>query len=177
MSITAKERDDVPDDEFAGPNRSFPISSPEHAKAAWDLAGHAENPEEVRRNIKRIAKKKAYAPRNRKGGRGHGRRDDQRQANFRFGHYPKKDWTLSKEDFIAKNGTTGTVPIGVDPVGKGHYVGKKSWFDGKTGLATYSVEDNEVFAEIEWPKLLDDAANEHKLGFSGIFIAPSIRTA
>lgn len=43
--------------EFAGPNRTFPIASCEDVSDAWRLAGHAENPTEIRRNIIRIAKK------------------------------------------------------------------------------------------------------------------------
>lgn len=43
--------------EFAGPNRSFPIASCEDVADAWRLAGHADNPDEIRRNIIKIAKK------------------------------------------------------------------------------------------------------------------------
>ncbi len=41
---------------FAGPHESFPIAGPEDVTHAWDLAGHAENPQEIRENIRRIAK-------------------------------------------------------------------------------------------------------------------------
>jgi len=43
--------------EFAGPNNTFPIASCSDVNDAWRLAGHADNPDEVRRNIIRIAKK------------------------------------------------------------------------------------------------------------------------
>ena len=43
--------------EFAGPDRTFPIASPEDVADAFRLAGHADDPDEVRRNIIRIAKK------------------------------------------------------------------------------------------------------------------------
>jgi hypothetical protein len=43
--------------EFAGPDQSFPIAGPEDVGDAWMLSGHAENPDQIRRNIIRIAKK------------------------------------------------------------------------------------------------------------------------
>jgi len=43
--------------EFAGPNQSFPIAGLEDVGDAWKLSGHAENPDQIRRNIIRIAKK------------------------------------------------------------------------------------------------------------------------
>lgn len=45
---------------FAGPHRSYPISSAADVTNAWNLAGHADNPDEVRRNIKRIAKQHGW---------------------------------------------------------------------------------------------------------------------
>lgn len=58
---TADERDRLAKGEikggFAGPNQSFPIAGPPDVADAWKLAGHAQNPDEVRRNIIRIAKK------------------------------------------------------------------------------------------------------------------------
>jgi hypothetical protein len=43
--------------EFAGPDMSFPISSPEDVAAAWSSVGRAANPRAVMRNIIRIAEK------------------------------------------------------------------------------------------------------------------------
>lgn len=40
---------------FAGPGETFPIAGPEDVAHAWDLAGHAADPEEVRRHVIRIA--------------------------------------------------------------------------------------------------------------------------
>ncbi len=42
--------------EFAGPHKSFPLSE-QTLKAAWDLAGHAEDPDAVRAHILDYAKK------------------------------------------------------------------------------------------------------------------------
>lgn len=39
--LTAAERNALPDSAFAGPNRSFPITDADHARAALMLAGHA----------------------------------------------------------------------------------------------------------------------------------------
>jgi len=43
--------------EFAGPDMSFPIASPADVSDAWNLAGHADDPEAVRRKIVSIAVK------------------------------------------------------------------------------------------------------------------------
>jgi len=42
---------------FAGPNGSYPIEDGEDAKHAWDLAGHADEPDAVRSKIKSIVKR------------------------------------------------------------------------------------------------------------------------
>lgn len=42
---------------FAGPDMSFPIAGPSDVADAWALAGHADDPDQVRRNIIRIARK------------------------------------------------------------------------------------------------------------------------
>lgn len=42
--------------EFAGPNMSFPIASPEDVSAAWSSVGRAANPRKIMANIIRIAK-------------------------------------------------------------------------------------------------------------------------
>src|SRR5690348_12333432 len=48
-SVSAAERKK---DYHAGPGESFPIGpAGQHLQAAWDLAGHAANPDEVRRHI------------------------------------------------------------------------------------------------------------------------------
>jgi hypothetical protein len=55
---SGRNRDDIPAEDFAGPHRSFPITSESDVSDAASLAHHADNPDEVRRNIKRIARKK-----------------------------------------------------------------------------------------------------------------------
>lgn len=94
---------------------------------------------------------------------------ERRARIFRFGNYPAKRWGITRAEFIAANGETGTIPIGLDPIGKGHYVGKSSVFDGKTGAATFSIEGDWVIADLRWPPLVDEAAREHGLKFSGEF--------
>ena len=39
--LTAAQRNALPDSAFAGPNRTFPITDANHARAALMLAGHA----------------------------------------------------------------------------------------------------------------------------------------
>ncbi len=45
---------------FAGPEMSFPISSPEDVAAAWSSVGRAKNPRAIMRNIIRIAKEEGW---------------------------------------------------------------------------------------------------------------------
>src|SRR5258708_1070122 len=42
--------------DFAGPKDTFPLKDASDVADAWGLAGHADNPDEVRANIKRWAK-------------------------------------------------------------------------------------------------------------------------
>lgn len=42
---------------FAGPNQTYPVSNAEDVKNAWNLAGRATNPDQVRRNVIKLAKK------------------------------------------------------------------------------------------------------------------------
>lgn len=46
--------------EFAGPNMSFPISSPEDVSAAWSSVGRGANPRKIMAAIIRIAKKHGW---------------------------------------------------------------------------------------------------------------------
>lgn len=56
------DRDKLPSKAFAGPHRSFPIVNQSDVQDAWDLAGHAADPDAVRSKIKRIAKSKGLNP-------------------------------------------------------------------------------------------------------------------
>jgi len=48
------------DPEYAGPHDSFPIKGPADVGDAWDLAGHANDPDAVRRRIVDIAKRHGW---------------------------------------------------------------------------------------------------------------------
>lgn len=52
------DRDKLPEGSFAGPHRSFPIVNQSDVSDAMHLAGHADNPDAVRANIRRIAHEK-----------------------------------------------------------------------------------------------------------------------
>lgn len=94
---------------------------------------------------------------------------ERRARIFRFGHYPAKRWGITREEFVAANGEAGTIPIGLDPVGKGHYVGRESWLDGETGTAEFSVEGDEVFATLRLPELIERAARKVGAKLSAVF--------
>jgi hypothetical protein len=54
-SLSQSERDSA--DAYAGPHKSFPLyKNGEHLKAAWDLAGHSDNPAETRARILAFAR-------------------------------------------------------------------------------------------------------------------------
>lgn len=54
-SLSAAERDKAT--AYAGPDKSFPLyANGEHLAAAWNLAGHAANPDEIRAKVRAFAK-------------------------------------------------------------------------------------------------------------------------
>jgi hypothetical protein len=55
------DRDKIPGENFAGPHRSFPITSPGDVSDAAHLVGHADNPGNVKNRIKNLARKKGQA--------------------------------------------------------------------------------------------------------------------
>lgn len=58
--LSQKERDAIPDEDFAGPHRSFPVRNQDDVDNDARLLGHAkpEDQAEIKRNIIRLAKKK-----------------------------------------------------------------------------------------------------------------------
>lgn len=52
------DRATIPQEDFAGPDRTFPIVSPEDITDAADLHGHSGDPEEVKKKIMEIARRK-----------------------------------------------------------------------------------------------------------------------
>lgn len=52
------DRDKLPESDFAGPNRSYPIVTPADVEDAGGLIGHADDPEGVKRRIIAIAHRK-----------------------------------------------------------------------------------------------------------------------
>ena len=53
MKLNAASRRAIPTEDFAGPNRSFPIEDPNHARAALSMAHYAQNPEAIRAAVHR----------------------------------------------------------------------------------------------------------------------------
>jgi Helix-turn-helix domain len=52
------DRDKLPESDFGGPDRSYPIVSPDDVTDAARLIGHADDPTEVKRRVRRIARRK-----------------------------------------------------------------------------------------------------------------------
>lgn len=55
------DRDKLPESDFAGPHRSFPIVSQGDVSDALHLIGHADNPDAVRARIRSIADRKGFS--------------------------------------------------------------------------------------------------------------------
>lgn len=55
------DRDKLPDSDFAGPHRSFPIVTQSDVSDALHLVGHADNPDAVRARIHEIARRKGFS--------------------------------------------------------------------------------------------------------------------
>lgn len=164
MSMTAKARADVPSDDFAGPHDSFPINSQEHVDAAAKLIGHAEDPEAVKRNIMRIAKKKGFKIPD----TWMDKKDDAHMSDtefvdregkvFEFGAYPDKKFSLTAAKYLEKNpGAGADVPIDLQHFQQAHPL------TGKLGkvLKTW-VQGNALFAKIRWPKSLDSLLGDDR---------------
>jgi hypothetical protein len=60
-SIPKHVRDQIPDEDFAGPGRTYPIRNQQDVHDAATLIGHAANPEQVKANIIKIAKRKGFS--------------------------------------------------------------------------------------------------------------------
>lgn len=56
--VGGKEREDIPDEDYAGPDKSFPIVDQASVDAAARLHGHADDPEGVKAKVIAIAKRK-----------------------------------------------------------------------------------------------------------------------
>jgi hypothetical protein len=61
FGLTAAQRDAVAAEDFAGPNRTFPINSQAHVEAAASLLHHAADPSAVKAKIIAIAKRKGFS--------------------------------------------------------------------------------------------------------------------
>lgn len=59
-SLTVKEREAIDDEDFAGPDHSFPIDTQAHLDAAEHLIGHAADPAAVKQKAIAIAKRKGF---------------------------------------------------------------------------------------------------------------------
>lgn len=57
-SVRTADHTDVDAEDFAGPDRTFAVETQKHVQDAWDLAGHAADPDAVRSRIVEIAKRK-----------------------------------------------------------------------------------------------------------------------
>lgn len=56
-----KDRDAMPDSDFAGPHQSFPVRTQDDVHNAARLIGHADDPEAVKAKIIAIAKRKGFS--------------------------------------------------------------------------------------------------------------------
>jgi hypothetical protein len=172
MSLDTKQRDEIDEGDFAGPNRTYPVDTQEHAKAAWDLAGKAANPDEVRAKIKRIAKRKGFTlPET---AREFAEMVNRKGRVFKFGDHVDgkgQKFSLTRSEFDAANPPGTVVPIGFDPRGKAHYDDDNA-FDGKLGSTKLSSTTTHVMGDYSLHPLLAEIVKERDLKASAIFGVP-----
>jgi hypothetical protein len=58
VDSSGRDVSDVPDEDFAGPDKTYPIKTSDDVSDAASLAHHADNPKQVRANIRAIARRK-----------------------------------------------------------------------------------------------------------------------
>jgi hypothetical protein len=87
---------------------------------------------------------------------------------FRFGQYDRKDFGVSRDEFIAANGERGTIPVGFDPINLKHYEGKTSALDGMTGTVDFEVQGDEVLGKVKLPAWMDEVRKKLGLKISSV---------
>lgn len=60
--MTTEERERIPEADFAGPHRSFPIRNQEDVNDAARLIGHADDTDAVKKKILKLCKDKGLDP-------------------------------------------------------------------------------------------------------------------
>jgi hypothetical protein len=89
---------------------------------------------------------------------------------FRFGDYPDQKFSLTRAEWEAANAGVTEVPVGFDPIGRRHYVGKDNAFDGLLGSASNIVaSDEDITADFHLDPLLHAAVEREGLKMSAVF--------
>lgn len=90
---------------------------------------------------------------------------------YEYGDHPRKNFTLGRDEFVAVNGRTATVPLGLHPTKLDHYEGEANALDGETGTATFAVDDGSdvLPLKLELPEWLDRVVTKHGLALSAVF--------
>ncbi len=90
---------------------------------------------------------------------------------FKWGKYPRKNFECSRAQFVAANGRTGTVPVGLCPRTRNHYVGEPNDLDGITGSATFTVDEGGDLLplRLDIPDWVNGLANAKGYKLSAVF--------
>jgi hypothetical protein len=171
--MTAEERAKLPESDFAGPNHSFPITSPEHVEAAAHLIGKAADPEAVKRKVIAIAKRKGFPFPEAWKDKATFATDmvERRGRVFKFGDWKDgngRPFSLTREEFEAANPSHCEVPIGFDPRTKRHYF-EETAFDGMYGHANLEVNGDFIDSTYRMRLMLSEVIDRDKLKVSAIF--------
>src|SRR5579864_4231435 len=124
------DRDKISSEDFAGPDRSFPIDTQSHLDAAAHLIGHAADPAAVKAKAIRIAKRKGFTlPKSWQDGDGDDKKDDDSDRN-----------TTSPDETRA--GDPGLIigPDGSHDKFTGIHIHKHSAFDSQSGEKMHEHE-------------------------------------
>lgn len=171
MSITAKQRADVAESNFGEPPDKFPIRNQSDLESAAHLIGKAGDPEAVKRRIIAIARRNGLKLPEAWDSNDVGMADGMVETDariFRFGQFPAKGWAVTRDEFVAANGESGTIPVGFDPINLKHYEGKTSALDGMTGSATFAVKGEEVHARVSLPAWMEEVRKKLGLKISSV---------
>lgn len=171
-NLSAAERKQIPDSDFAGPNRTFPCHDQAHVDAAVKMLGHKTGAlyDRIRAGIKRIAKRKGLKLPDSWGSEAGAHSADsplvlgdavfagpgtvtRRGRVFRAGDYPEQRYAMTPEDVLLRaDSYAGGAPVKVQHI--------DTVFDGLLGtLDRFWLDDDgeTVNGDITIPDWLNEA--------------------
>lgn len=176
-NLSAEDRKKLPESDFAGPNRTYPIVDASDVADAAALIGKADDPEAVKRRIIAIAKRKGFSiPDAWKekadmadtlsipatftaASEVQGETVVRRGLIFRPGDYPEIGFSVSPEELQAAVADFHAAPLNLQHV--------PTVLDGKLGtLRKVEVRDDALYGEAEIPRWLHEVLGDEAVPVS-----------